>query len=396
VVAGWPTTDHPADPDNRTLVQVRAVMEPTGHDPRRTGMRSRPLPGTSTGAFRRLRAARVGSMSTAGARAVVARAVVACAVVGCAVATGACGASPDLPGSPTQRGAAAAPTAATPTPAAGSTGPAAAPGMAADAILGSWRRAGSTGTVGVVTFAGTGVSVTVPCATITGAWASAPATPSALLAVTLWFVNPSCPTLRPIDPHLTWLERASAFRRSGDTVTLLDSRGHPMAELEPAPSASTRPVGGMGSVGSPAAAVLPDGLPAATRTGLLGRWVPGASTRRGGGPGGGSGGGPAQPRWAPRKGREAAAVGRTPEQPFLELRADGSWTGSDGCNGLAGRWSIGGDGRLLALAAPTFAIGCNNVDLGSALVRAARVGFDGSSLILLDAAGLVTATLVRG
>jgi len=231
---------------------------------------------------------------------------------------------------------------------------------------------------------------------ITGGWASAPATPSALLAVTLWSVDQGCPTLRAIDPHLTWLERASAFRRSGDTVTLLDSRGRPMAELEPAPSASTRPVGGMGSVGSPAAAVLPDGLPAATRTGLLGRWVPGAPTRRGGGPGGGSGGGPAQPRWAPRKGREATAVGRTPEQPFLELRADGSWTGSDGCNGLAGRWSIGGDGRLLAVAAPTTAIGCDNVDLGSALVRAARVGFDGSSLILLDAAGLVTATLVRG
>lgn len=65
----------------------------------------------------------------------------------------------------------------------------------------------------------------------------------------------------------------------------------------------------------------------------------------------------------------------------------GSWTGSDGCNGLGGRWSVGAGGELLATAGPETTIGCENVAIAQWLTTAVTAALDGGTLVLLDAAG---------
>lgn len=87
-------------------------------------------------------------------------------------------------------------------------------------------------------------------------------------------------------------------------------------------------------------------------------------------------------RWEPEGGSAA------PEPPHVDFTADGAWTGSDGCNGTQGRWTSGPDGVLVATSGPTTLIGCDGqVDVAGWLAQAARAGFDGPTLVLLDAAG---------
>ena len=76
-----------------------------------------------------------------------------------------------------------------------------------------------------------------------------------------------------------------------------------------------------------------------------------------------------------------------PKVPFLELDAEGSWTSSDGCNGSMGRWTAGDDGRVLATSGASTLIGCHNVPVDQRWVTAARAGFDGAALVLLDREG---------
>jgi hypothetical protein len=90
----------------------------------------------------------------------------------------------------------------------------------------------------------------------------------------------------------------------------------------------------------------------------------------------------------------ADAVQR-PQVPFLKLAGDGSWTSSDGCNGSMGRWTSGDDGRVLATGSVKTAIGCHNVLIDEWWFRAARAGFDGATLVLLDADGGELARLTR-
>ncbi len=241
----------------------------------------------------------------------------------------------------------------------------------------------------MVTFARSGVTVTVPCATLSGSWASAPSGSTALLAVHLSSVDQSCPTLRAIDPHLDWLEAASGFRTAGSGLTLLDADGRATVALERAPGTPARPAVGTGRAEEGAVPGLPAGVEPATRDDLVGRW-----TFLGAASGPDGAGGPTRPAKGPDG---VAAVGRAPVQPFVELRADGSWTGSDGCNEQSGHWSAGGAGRLVAVSQPTVPlVRCDGPDVGHALTRAARAGIDEDRLVLVDAAGRGTATLVRG
>src|SRR5690606_41446752 len=51
-------------------------------------------------------------------------------------------------------------------------------------------------------------------------------------------------------------------------------------------------------------------------------------------------------RWLPADG---AAAGRA----FVEFAADGTWTGSDGCNRTRGTWELGPGGGIAATAGPS-------------------------------------------
>lgn len=83
-------------------------------------------------------------------------------------------------------------------------------------------------------------------------------------------------------------------------------------------------------------------------------------------------------------------------QPFLTIAADGTWAGSDGCNGVRGTWELGPGGAITTTAGPHTLIYCDGKDLPTLFADAKTVAVDGDTLTLMDAAGEVTATLIAG
>jgi hypothetical protein len=110
---------------------------------------------------------------------------------------------------------------------------------------------------------------------------------------------------------------------------------------------------GQPAVTGKAAPPLPRDLAAMGRDALVGRWVPTEDPRR----------------------------------AYVELRPDGSWDGSDGCNGQSGRWVAGPRGAFLATTGLSTLVACRNVPLGSWLGATWRAGLDRGTLVLLDAGG---------
>ncbi|MCL2787067.1 MAG: hypothetical protein FWD59_00965 [Micrococcales bacterium] len=97
---------------------------------------------------------------------------------------------------------------------------------------------------------------------------------------------------------------------------------------------------------------LPDGLEPATAEQLLGRWVP---------------------------------VEQFTTEPFLTFNADGTWEGSDGCNGSGGAWRLVGDeGKIFSTSGIETLIGCEGVSTSYWLYRSTRAGLDNGTLVLLD------------
>jgi len=83
-------------------------------------------------------------------------------------------------------------------------------------------------------------------------------------------------------------------------------------------------------------------------------------------------------------------------QPFLTVARNGTWFGSDGCNGVQGTWELGAGGALTTTAGPHTQIGCDGKDLPALFSDATSVAVDGDTLTLKDAAGEVSATLIVG
>jgi heat shock protein HslJ len=85
-----------------------------------------------------------------------------------------------------------------------------------------------------------------------------------------------------------------------------------------------------------------------------------------------------------------------PTRPFLTVVGDGTWTGSDGCNGVRGTWLLGGDGELTVEAGPSTLIYCDGKPLPRLFATAKRASVDGGQLTLVDGTGAILATLIRG
>ncbi|MEU4604005.1 META domain-containing protein [Kribbella sp. NPDC023972] len=84
-----------------------------------------------------------------------------------------------------------------------------------------------------------------------------------------------------------------------------------------------------------------------------------------------------------------------PQDPVLEFRADGTWTGSDGCNGLQGTYTIGQRGEFTATAGPQRLIGCDNVPHTAVLQAAKRITLDADTLEFFGADGRELASYAR-
>ena len=82
-------------------------------------------------------------------------------------------------------------------------------------------------------------------------------------------------------------------------------------------------------------------------------------------------------------------------EPFVEFLADGTYRGSDGCNGLGGRWVAGDLGDVLTTSGFSTAIGCDGSGAPYDVGQAALVGMVGDELTLYDAEGTRLSSFVR-
>ncbi len=176
-------------------------------------------------------------------------------------------------------------------------------------------------------------------------------------------------------PEVGWLERAAGFEAAPGGYDLLDAAGATVASLsidgapEPIPTAAefyTEPpeLTDEARARFRAPAVLPEGLTPATDAALAGKWVP-----------------------------VAYAVSTDPHVLF---EADGTWSGSDGCNGGQGRWAVGPEGEFLATSGPSTLIGCEGAPVPTWVANATVAGVNGDGwLLLFDAAGTEIGRLER-
>lgn len=231
------------------------------------------------------------------------------------------------------------------------------------ALIGLWNVTGAEGEQkgAVLRIAPESMSLWRDCGTLMGAWRA----DTAGLFVADMQGSTGC---APDAPMPGWLRAAAAYQIEGEARVLLDAKGEPVARLSPggkpvpnpnlAPEEAEPPVVTEEARRALArAAALPAGLSAPDRGALVGRW-------------------------APEGNRGSSAKGA-----YVELRADGDWNGSDGCNGIGGRWGAGVDGSLLATSGVSTLIACDNAPIGEWLTAARRVGLDGETLVLVDADG---------
>lgn len=164
-----------------------------------------------------------------------------------------------------------------------------------------------------------------------------------------------------------WLEAATTVTAAAGDRLLLDAAGRTTAQLSPRAWQPPAPGGPTGRSGP--AAPLPAGLEPVERSRLIGRWE--------------------------IADHERAAL--APQPPHVDLAPDGAWTGTDGCNNGAGRWTTGPAGALLATSGPMTLMACAGMaPVPGWLGQTARAGFDGATLVLVDADGRELGRLVRG
>ncbi|TFC05618.1 META domain-containing protein [Cryobacterium adonitolivorans] len=176
-------------------------------------------------------------------------------------------------------------------------------------------------------------------------------------------------------PEVAWLESVTGYQPTDAGWELVDAVGTVVASLtvdgepDPIPSAvdsftEPPPITDAVRAALRRPVAVPDGSTPATTDELTGRWVP------------------------------PSFDGYT--EPHLLFEADGSWTGSDGCNGNQGRWTTDGAGALLATAGLSTAMGCEGVLVPSWVAQARLAVIDDNQLRLLDADGVELGLLERG
>jgi hypothetical protein len=203
----------------------------------------------------------------------------------------------------------------------------------------------------------------LPCGDLIGEWT---ANPQGLFAAETDGGSSACFTSasgRGQEP--SWLNDAVTFTVAGASHTLLDAKGHVLRKLTAGHGIIATPNVAQLRARLATAPPLPGGLFPATTKMLVGHWLP-APVRH-------------------------YSLGT----PAITFAADGSWSGSDGCNGQGGRWRLGPAGTLVSTAGPSTQIGCPGVPVGSWMSLARSAGFNGTTLVLVDGSGKQIGRLVR-
>lgn len=177
----------------------------------------------------------------------------------------------------------------------------------------------------------------------------------------------------PEEFQVDWLHAVETYRVAGDGWELLDEQQRVVATLtvdgspDPIPNADPSFARAPAVTGSVREALrtpepLPEGSVPAASADLLGRWVPQQATQ---------------------------------SEPSAEFDDDGTWRGSDGCNGAAGRWMAGENGELIATGGPMTLIGCDGASVPGWVASASTAALEGDMLVLYDRDGERLGELVR-
>ncbi|MFF8346370.1 META domain-containing protein [Cellulosimicrobium funkei] len=175
-------------------------------------------------------------------------------------------------------------------------------------------------------------------------------------------------------PEVPWLRTVVAYEPDGAGWRLLDADGDVVAGLQvdgapaPIPDAAEHFAQAPEVTDDVRAAFdppapLPGGLAPAEVRDLVGRWEPAA---------------------------------RSSTDPHVVFHEDGTWSGSDGCNGGGGAWALDDGGRLLATTGLQTLMWCEGESVPGYVASAARAGLDGGRLVLVGPDGTEIARLVRG
>jgi heat shock protein HslJ len=176
-------------------------------------------------------------------------------------------------------------------------------------------------------------------------------------------------------PEIPWLEAVTGYEAAGAGWVLTGADGAVLASLsidgkpEAIPTAAdffTEPptVTPEARAALARPAPLPEGATPAAAADLTGRWVP------------------------------ASFSGAT--DPHVVFEADGSWSGSDGCNGNSGRWAADGTGDLLATSGMSTLMACEGAPVPSWLAQVRLATLDDGGLRLLDGDAEELGRLERG
>jgi hypothetical protein len=241
-------------------------------------------------------------------------------------------------------------------------------------LVGSWRVSAAGEPDGTSLILGGGdLRVFRACGMLDGVWT---ASRSGLFVGYPYGGDGTCFLGARKDPDVPWLTAAKRYRIDGDERLLLDASGNVVARLSP----GAHPTVGPNDVPSFAAppvvnaklramfdppAPLPASLRPASLDDMLGRWH----------------------ALGPKAGNSKA---------YVAFRADGTWTGSDGCNGIGGRFAVGPAGELLVTQGGQTLVGCGNSPVSSWVGTAGRVGLDGPDLVLVDERGEELGRLGKG
>jgi hypothetical protein len=204
------------------------------------------------------------------------------------------------------------------------------------------------------------------CGPIMGSWDAGERT----FVASGWGASGSC--AQGSVPDIPWLASTMSYQRVGETWELRDADGAVTATLridggpEPIETVTenyTRPprITDRTREHFAETPALPESLTAPDERALEGRWVPASGA-----------------------------------DAFVEFVGDGTWTGSDGCNGGSGGWVIADGGEFVASSGPSTLIGCDGAPVPAWVATARLVGLEGSALVLLDRAGAELGRLTRG
>lgn len=230
-------------------------------------------------------------------------------------------------------------------------------------LVGTWTIQGPDIEPGTMVL-GAGLTIDRPCGLVDGVWLADPA--GRFAATTVGWSTDCEEGLDTRTSPEGWLARVRAYLVDADTAELLDEAGALVADLSRVVPPSSEAGHDdqavqewMRSLLSAPAPPVPHGMQAATREQIVGSWVAEAPT----------------------------STFDRPDSAGITVEPDGSWSGTDGCNGVGGVWVAGDDGWFRAAAGLTTLIGCDNVNVNAWLDQARLAALDGDWLVLVDESG---------